>query len=121
MRTHQSPRSGLDLVSEVSDLATGAGLLIFTLAPFALPALALTVLAGSLLLIPVVAGPLLAAPFLLARHWWRSRDRRSPATSAAQSRSPRPEPPPASSASENRYTTTSDLTSSASRGVRTVR
>ena len=59
--------SGLELVSEVSDLGAGLGILTFALAPLALPALALTALAVVPLLIPVLAGALLAAPVLLVR------------------------------------------------------
>jgi hypothetical protein len=66
-----------EFVSEVSDLAAGAAMLTFTLAPFALPALALTVFAAVALLIPGVVGVVLAAPFLLARRWRRSRGRLS--------------------------------------------
>jgi hypothetical protein len=71
---HQS-QSGLELVSELSDLAAGAGILIFALAPFSLPALALTAVAAVALLVPALVGLVLAAPFLLARRWWRSGDR----------------------------------------------
>ena len=68
-------RSGLEFVSGLSDLAAGAGMLIFMLAVFSLPVLALTALAAVTLLIPAVVGTVLAAPFLLARRQWRSRDR----------------------------------------------
>jgi hypothetical protein len=70
-------RSGFEFVSGLSDLAAGAGMLIFMLAPFSLPVLALTALAAVALLIPAVVGAVLAAPFLLARRRWRSRDRLS--------------------------------------------
>jgi len=71
----RSPKpSGIELVSEVSDLVTGAGLLIFVLAPFALPGLALAAVAVSLLLIPLLIGAILIAPVLLLRRWWHSRD-----------------------------------------------
>lgn len=70
-------RSGFEVVSGVSDVAAGAGMLIFMLAPFSLPVLALTALAAVALLIPAVVGAVLAAPFLLARRQWRSRDRLS--------------------------------------------
>jgi hypothetical protein len=70
--------SRLDLVSEVSDLAAGLGILTFTLAPLALPALALTALTAVALLIPVLAAAMLAAPFLLARRW-----RRAPVTTGS--------------------------------------
>jgi hypothetical protein len=81
---HQTPPSGLELVSEVADLAVGAGMLTFTLAPFALPALALIALATVLLLIPTLGVALLLAPFLVARRWWRSRDRSPGATRPAR-------------------------------------
>jgi hypothetical protein len=71
--THQS-QSGLEFVSESSDLAAGAGMFIFTLAPFSLPFWPLTALAAVALLIPVLVGLMLAAPFLLARRWLRLRD-----------------------------------------------
>ena len=53
---------------------TGAGLLIFVLAPFALPGLALAAVAIVVLLIPVLIGAILTAPILLVRRWWHSRD-----------------------------------------------
>lgn len=62
---------------EVLDLATGVGRLIFTLAPFALPALALVAVAAPLLVIPALVGAILATPILLGRHWWRSHARPS--------------------------------------------
>jgi hypothetical protein len=68
-------QSGLAFVSDLSYLAAGAGILIFTLAPFSLPALALTALATVALLIPALVGLVFAAPFVLARRWWRSRVR----------------------------------------------
>jgi hypothetical protein len=77
MPKHQTTPSGLEFVSEVSDLAVGVGMLIFTLAPFALPVLALAALAAVALLIPAGVGVVLAGPFMLARRWWRSRDRAS--------------------------------------------
>lgn len=70
-------RSGFEFVSGLSDLAAGAGMLIFMLAPFSLPVLALAALAAVALLIPAVVGAVLAAPFLQARRRWRSRDRLS--------------------------------------------
>jgi len=73
----QTTPSGLELVEEVSDLAAGLGILTFTLAPLALPALALTALLAGLLLIPVLLAATLAAPFLMASRWLRARDRRS--------------------------------------------
>ncbi len=79
------PPSGLELVSEVADLAVGAGMLTFTLAPFALPALALTALVTVAILIPALAVALLLAPVLLARRCWRSRDRSPVATRPARS------------------------------------
>ena len=65
----QATRRGRELIHEVLDLATGVGLLIFTLAPFALPALALIVVGAVVLLIPVLVGAILATPILLGRHW----------------------------------------------------
>jgi hypothetical protein len=82
---HQTPPSGLELVSEVADLAVGAGMLTFTLAPFALPALALIALTALALLIPALGVALLLAPFLVARRCWRSRDRSPGATRPARS------------------------------------
>ena len=76
----QTTPSGLELVSEVSDLAAGLGLVIFTLAPLALPALALTALVAVLLLIPAFVGAMLAVPFVLAGRWSRARHRPSGAT-----------------------------------------
>lgn len=100
----QSPKpSGIELVSEVSDLAFGIGLLIFVLAPLALPALALAAVAIVVLLIPMLAGTILAAPILLMRHLWKSREhtfaaemRRDDQTSATPSarRCVRPEHKP---------------------------
>jgi hypothetical protein len=81
---HQAPPSGLEVVSEVADLAVGAGMLTFTLAPFALPGLALTALVAVMLLIPALAVALLLAPFLVARRCWRSRDRSPGATRLAR-------------------------------------
>jgi hypothetical protein len=75
--THQAASCGRELFGEVLDLATGVGLLVFTLAPFALPALALVAVAGVLLMIPVLVGAILATPILLGRHWWRSHARAS--------------------------------------------
>lgn len=74
---HPNRSSSLELFGEVSDLAAGAGMLIFTLAPFALPVPALTALLAVALLITSVVAVVLAAPFLLARRWLRSRDRPS--------------------------------------------
>ncbi len=48
--------------------------------PFALPALALIALTAAVLLIPALGVALLLAPFLVARGWWRSRDRSAHAT-----------------------------------------
>jgi hypothetical protein len=73
----QQPQSGLEFVSELSDLTIGAGMLIFTLAPFSLPVLVLTALAAVALVIPAFVGLVVAASFLLVRRWWRSRDRLS--------------------------------------------
>jgi hypothetical protein len=55
-KQHTTP-SGLELLSEVSDLTAGLAILTFTLAPLALPALALTALTAVLLLIPAVRTP----------------------------------------------------------------
>ena len=77
MSTQHTPPSALDLISEVSDLVTGAGILLFVLAPFALPFLALVALVGIVLLIPVVLGAMLVAPVVVARRWWRSHARSS--------------------------------------------
>jgi hypothetical protein len=60
-------------------------MLTFTLAPFALPALALTALVAVALLIPAVAVALFLAPVLVARRCWRSRDRSRAATRPARS------------------------------------
>lgn len=73
----QTTPSALEVVSEVSDLAAGLGILTFTLAPLAIPALALTALLALPLLIPVLLGAMLAPPFLLASRWLRARDRSS--------------------------------------------
>ena len=75
---HQASPRGLELVSEVGDLATGIGMLTFALAPFALPGLALVALTMAVLMIPALGIALLLAPFLVARRW-RSRDRSSAA------------------------------------------
>jgi hypothetical protein len=72
---NQTTPSGLELVSEVSDLTAGLGILTFTLAPLAIPALALTALLALPLLIPVLLGAMFAAPFLLMARWLRARDR----------------------------------------------
>lgn len=72
----QTRPSGVEPISEVSDLAAGAGILVFTLAPFALPALLMmAVVAVALAIPPLVVGAILAAPILLTRRWRRSRDR----------------------------------------------
>ena len=75
---HQASPRGLELVSEVDDLAIGIGMLTFALAPFALPGLALVALTMAVLMIPALGIALLLAPFLVARRW-RSRDRSSAA------------------------------------------
>ena len=72
---HQASPSGLDLVSEVADLAVGAGILTVALAPFALPALALIALTMAVLMIPALGIALLLSPYLVARRCWRSRHR----------------------------------------------
>lgn len=69
-----SKPSGIELVSEVSDLVAGAGLLSFVLAAFALPGLALAAVAIVVLLIPLLIGAILAAPIRLLRRWWHSCD-----------------------------------------------
>lgn len=79
----QTPPSGLELVSEMADLTVGVGMLTFVLAPFALPALALIALIAVVALIPALGVALLLAPFLVARRWWRSRDRSPGATGPA--------------------------------------
>lgn len=89
--------SGLEVVSEVSDLAAGAGMLIFAFAPFALPALSLTALVAVAVLIPALVGGALVAPFLMARRWRRLRDRLSVASEPsgrgnAKARAPRRRP-----------------------------
>jgi hypothetical protein len=72
---HEQPPSpsALELVGEVSDLATGAGIMTFAIAPFAVPFLALTALAVLAILAPMLAGALLAAPCVVA--WRRCRSR----------------------------------------------
>jgi len=82
---HQAPPSGLEVVGEVADLATGVGVLTLTLAPFALPCLALVALVAVALLIPVLAVGVLLAPFLVAWRCWRSRDRSPGAARPARS------------------------------------
>ena len=81
---HRASPSGLDRVSEVADLAVGAGMLTFALAPFALPALALIALTMAVLMIPALGIALLLAPYLVARRGWRSRDRPPAATGVAR-------------------------------------
>jgi hypothetical protein len=81
----QAQPSGVELVSEVSDLAAGAGMLTFTLAPLALPCLALVALTAVALLLPVLAVALPFAPFMAAGRYWRSHDRSSAATRSAPS------------------------------------
>jgi hypothetical protein len=81
-KQHTAP-SFLELVSEVPARAARAGMLIFTLAPFVLPALALTALAALAFLVLALASVVLAAPVLLPRWWWRCRDRWSGATEPA--------------------------------------
>jgi hypothetical protein len=80
---HQASPRGLELVSEVDDLAVGIGILTFALAPFALPGLALVALTMAVLMIPALGIALLLAPFLVARHCSRSRDRPSAANRLA--------------------------------------
>jgi hypothetical protein len=81
----QTPPRGLELVSEVADLAVGAGMLTLALAPLALPFLALTALVAVVLVIPALGVALLLAPFLVVRRCWRSRDRSPDATGPARS------------------------------------
>ena len=81
---HQASPSGLDLVSEVADLAVGAGMLTFALAPFALPALALIALTMAVLMIPALGIALFLAPYLVARRCWRSGHRPQAATGVAR-------------------------------------
>jgi membrane protein implicated in regulation of membrane protease activity len=64
-----------EFVGELADLLTGLGLVVFTLAPFAVPLLALSALASAALLIPAAVGVVLAAPWVLARRWRRSPNR----------------------------------------------
>ncbi len=75
----QTRPSGAEFVSEVSDLAAGAGIFLFAVAPFALPALALVAVVMAIvavaLIIPLLVAAAVAAPILLMRRWWRSRDR----------------------------------------------
>lgn len=79
-----TPPTGIELVSEVADIAVGVGMLTLTLAPFALPALALTALAAVALLVPALVVALVLAPFLVARRYWRARDRSPGATRSAR-------------------------------------
>lgn len=81
--THQRTCCGREVFSEVLDLATGVGLLVFTLAPFALPAIALVAVAAVVLMIPALVGAMLAVPILLGRRWWRSHARPSRVSQAA--------------------------------------
>ncbi len=82
---YRTPAPDLDLVSDVADLAFGAGLLVFVLAPFTLPALALLALVAVVVLVPALVVALLLAPFILARRFWRSRDRPPGATRPGRS------------------------------------
>jgi hypothetical protein len=75
--------SFLELVSEMPDRAAGAGMIIFTLAPFACPALTLTELAAMAFLVLALASVVLIAPVLRTQRWWRCRDRWSGATELA--------------------------------------
>ena len=81
---HRASPSGLDLVSDAADIAVGAGMLTFALAPFALPALALIALTMAVLKIPALGIALLLASYLVARRCWRSRDRPPAATGVAR-------------------------------------
>jgi membrane protein YdbS with pleckstrin-like domain len=69
----QASPSVFELVGEVSDIATGACIMIVALAPLALPFLALTAVAALALLAPVVVGTLLVAPAVVAWRHCRSR------------------------------------------------
>lgn len=61
MPKHQTTPSVVEFAGEMSDLAVGAGLPLFVLSPFALPALALAALAAVALLIsPLVCAVLCA-------------------------------------------------------------
>ena len=80
-----TPPTSLEMIGEVADLMVGVGMLTLTLAPFAVPALALTALVALVLLIPAVVIALPLAPFVLARRYWRSRDRTPSAAGPARS------------------------------------
>jgi hypothetical protein len=60
-----------DFVSELSDIATGAAIMTFALAPFALPFLALVAAASVALLVPVLACALIAGSCMVALRWCR--------------------------------------------------
>jgi hypothetical protein len=80
MHKRRTTSSSLEFITEVADLVVGLGILMFALAPMALPALALTALLAALLLVPaLIIGAAFAAPVLAIRHWWRSRGRAKPA------------------------------------------
>jgi hypothetical protein len=81
-KQHTAP-SFRELVSEVPDRAAGAGMLIFTLARFELPALALTALAAVAFLVLALASVVLVARVLRTQRWRRCRDRWSGATEPA--------------------------------------
>ncbi len=75
MPEQQNAHSGLEIVGEMADLAVGLGMIVMTLFPFALPALALTAPLALLLLAPVLVGAVLAVPLLMLRSWRRSHAR----------------------------------------------
>jgi hypothetical protein len=62
----QLPLSVSDVLNEVSDLATGAAIMTFALAPFALPFLALTAVVSAALVVPVVGCALIAWSCMVA-------------------------------------------------------
>ena len=69
--------TGLEFISEVSDLADGAGLLAFALAPLALPVPALTTLLALPLLLATLVGVLVAVPIVCAVQGGRRASARS--------------------------------------------
>ena len=81
---------GVELLSDVSDLATGLGLLSLALLSFTLPAPALTALAAALLLIRAFLGATLAARRLLPWRWRRAHGRPSRAANLLDSATVKP-------------------------------
>lgn len=75
MPEQQNAHSGLEIVGEVTDLAVGLGMIVMTLFPFALPALALSALVALVLMVPMLVGAVLVAPLLMLRSWRRSHAR----------------------------------------------